>query len=52
MNTAWRATLFAVGLYLLVGANLPYLPVWLEEGRGFSGGQISAMVAIATLIRN
>jgi len=51
MNSAWRATLFAIGLYLLVGANLPYLPVWLEEGRGFNGGQISAMVAIATLIR-
>lgn len=48
---AWRVTFFGAGLYLLVGANLPYLPVWLEEARGFNGAQISGMVAAATLIR-
>lgn len=51
MSSAWRVTALGAGLYLLVGANLPYLPVWLEKGRGFSGTQISAMVAVATLIR-
>ena len=51
MNSAWRVTAFAAALYFLVGANLPYLPVWLEEGRGFKGWQISAMVAAGTLIR-
>lgn len=51
MRSAWRVTAFGAGLYLLVGANLPYLPVWLEEGRGFNGAQISAFVSIATLIR-
>lgn len=51
MNAAWRATAFGAALYLLVGANLPYLPVWLEEARGFSGWQISAMIAAATLVR-
>lgn len=51
MSNAWRVTCFAIGLYLLVGANLPYLPVWLEQGRGFNGTQISGMVAAATLIR-
>ncbi|MEL7130078.1 MAG: MFS transporter [Pseudomonadota bacterium] len=51
MTRAWRATGFAAALYLLVGANLPYLPVFLEQARGFSGSQISASVAAATMIR-
>ncbi len=51
MSSAWRATAFGASLYLLVGANLPYLPVWLETSRGFTGAQISAMIAAGTLIR-
>lgn len=51
MSPAWRATAFGASIYLLVGANLPYLPVWLEQSRGFSGAQISQMVAAGTLIR-
>ena len=51
MNRSWRATLFGSALFLLVGANLPYLPVWMEEVRGFSGREISAIIAAGTLIR-
>jgi len=51
MNQNGRATLFGMALYLLVGANLPFLPVWMETERGLSGGEISAIIAIATLIR-
>jgi len=51
MSRSWRATLFGVALYLLVGANLPYLPIWMEETRGLSGSEISAIIAAATLIR-
>lgn len=51
MSSAWRVTAFGAALFFLVGANLPYLPVWLEEGRGFKGWQISGVVALATLIR-
>ncbi len=51
MNRNWRATLFAAALYLLVGANLPFLPVWMEAERGLSGGEISAIIALATVIR-
>ena len=51
MNSAWRVTGFGVSIYLLVGANLPYLPVWLEQARGFSGAEISAIVAAGTLLR-
>lgn len=51
MSPAWRATAFGASIYLLVGANLPYLPIWLEQSRGFSGAEISTMVAIGTLIR-
>ena len=51
MSRNWRATGFGVALYLLVGANLPFLPVWMESERGLSGGQISAIIAAATLIR-
>lgn len=51
MSSAWRATAFGVSIYLLVGANLPYLPIWLENSRGFTGTHISAFVAAGTLIR-
>lgn len=51
MSSAWRVTAFGAALFFLVGANLPYLPVWLEDGRGFKGWQISGVVALATLIR-
>ena len=51
MNANTRATLFGMALFLLVGANLPFLPVWMETERGLSGGQISAIIAAATLIR-
>ena len=51
MSSAWRATAFGVSIYLLVGANLPYLPVWLEQSRGFSGAEISGIVAAGTLLR-
>ncbi|MEO1476276.1 MAG: MFS transporter [Pseudomonadota bacterium] len=51
MSPAWRATAFSAALFLLVGANLPYLPVWLEKARGFSGTEISAIAAAGMLIR-
>ncbi|MEO1405369.1 MAG: MFS transporter, partial [Pseudomonadota bacterium] len=51
MSPAWRATAFSAALFLLVGANLPYLPVWLEQARGFSGTEISAIAAAGMLIR-
>ncbi|MEO0883914.1 MAG: MFS transporter [Pseudomonadota bacterium] len=51
MNPAWRATAFSAALFLLVGANLPYLPVWLEQARGFSGTEISAIAAAGMLLR-
>lgn len=51
MSSAWRATAFGASIYLLIGANLPYLPVWLETSRGFTGTQISGLIAAGTLIR-
>lgn len=51
MSPAWRATAFSASLFLLVGANLPYLPVWLEKARGFSGTEISAIAAAGMLLR-
>ena len=51
MSSAWRATAFGASIYLLIGANLPYLPVWLEQSRGFSGAEISSLVAVGILIR-
>ena len=51
MSGNWRTTAFSAALFLLVGANLPYLPVWLEEGRGFTGTEISAIAALSMLIR-
>ncbi|MEM7661085.1 MAG: MFS transporter [Pseudomonadota bacterium] len=51
MSPAWRATAFSAALFLLVGANLPYLPVWLEQARGFTGTEISAIAATGMLIR-
>ncbi|MEL6781745.1 MAG: MFS transporter [Pseudomonadota bacterium] len=51
MSQAWRATLFTASLYLLVGATLPYAPVWLEQARGFAGWQIAGAISAATLLR-
>ncbi len=51
MPQSWRATLTAAALYLVVGANLPYLPVWMEEARGLSGTEISGAAALATILR-
>ena len=50
MNRGWRATLFGAALYMMIGVNLPYLPVWMEQVRGLSGAGISGIVALGTLI--
>ncbi|MEM9667625.1 MAG: MFS transporter [Pseudomonadota bacterium] len=51
MSANWRAVGFAAAFYLLLGANLPYLPVWLERARGLSGTEISLIFAAGTLLR-
>ncbi|MEO0981130.1 MAG: MFS transporter [Pseudomonadota bacterium] len=51
MSQSWRAALNAAALYLIIGANLPYLPVWLEHVRGLSGTEIGAAASVAVLLR-
>ena len=34
LNDAWLASLSAGAVNLVLGANLPYLPVWMEKAGG------------------
>ena len=51
LSPGWRAAGFGAALFFLIGIQLPYLPVWMEEARGLSGVQITAIVSAATLLR-
>jgi MFS transporter, PPP family, 3-phenylpropionic acid transporter len=46
-----RATLFIMLLHLVLGAILPYLPVWLEETKGLTGAQIGLILASSSFGR-
>ncbi|MBK8197304.1 MAG: MFS transporter [Acidobacteria bacterium] len=51
LSDSWRATLAAGAVNLVLGANLPYLPVWMEEVAGMSGAEIAGAGTLAILIR-
>jgi MFS transporter, PPP family, 3-phenylpropionic acid transporter len=51
LNDSWRATLAAGAVNLVLGANLPYLPVWMEKAAGMSGAEIAGAGTIAIVIR-
>lgn len=46
-----RGIVFACSTNFLNGVMLPYLPAWLEDGRGLDGGLIGVVLATATLMR-
>ena len=51
LSDAWRASLAAGAVNLVLGANLPYLPVWMEKAGGMSGAEIAGAGTLAALIR-
>ncbi|MEX1249815.1 MAG: hypothetical protein WEA77_01285, partial [Hyphomonas sp.] len=51
LSDPWRASLAAFAVNLVLGANLPYLPVWMEEAAGMSGAEIAGAATIAMIIR-
>jgi MFS transporter, PPP family, 3-phenylpropionic acid transporter len=51
LNASWRATLAASAVHLVMGANLPYLPVWMEQVAGMSGAEIAGAGTVAMIIR-
>lgn len=51
LSPAWRAALAAGSVNLVLGANLPYLPVWMERVAGMSGAEIAGASTIAIIIR-
>jgi len=51
LSASWRATLAASAVHLVMGANLPYLPVWMEKVAGMSGAEIAGAATIAMAIR-
>jgi len=51
LSDSWRATLAAGAVNLVLGANLPYLPVWMEKVAGMSGAEIAGAGTLAILIR-
>jgi PPP family 3-phenylpropionic acid transporter len=51
LNDAWLASLAAGAVNLVLGANLPYLPVWMEQAGGMSGAEIAGAGTLAALIR-
>jgi len=51
LNDAWLASISAGAVNLVLGANLPYLPVWMEKAGGMSGAEIAGAGTLAALIR-
>ncbi len=51
LSASWRAALAAGAVNLVLGANLPYLPVWMERAAGMSGAEIAGASTLAILIR-
>lgn len=51
LSAAWRAAIAAGAVNLVLGANLPYLPVWMERAGGMSGAEIAGASTIAIIIR-
>lgn len=51
LSASWRAALAAGAVNLVLGANLPYLPVWMERVAGMSGAEIAGASTLAILIR-
>lgn len=51
LSASWRAALAAGAVNLVLGANLPYLPVWMERAAGMSGAEIAGAGTLAILIR-
>ncbi|MCB9961142.1 MAG: MFS transporter [Hyphomonas sp.] len=51
LNDSWRAAIAAGAVNLVVGANLPYLPVWMDKIGGMSGAEIAGAGTLAALIR-
>lgn len=48
---AWPAVVFMCALFTMNGVVLPYFPVYLEEARNLTGGQIGIILALSTLLR-
>jgi PPP family 3-phenylpropionic acid transporter len=46
-----RITVFVALTYAVLGAVLPYLPVWLQEVKGLTGAEVGAMLAAASFAR-
>jgi len=46
----WSLSLYYTTLFLILGLQLPYLPLWLES-RGLSATQISVILAIPLVVR-
>ncbi|MBU4567804.1 MAG: MFS transporter, partial [Alphaproteobacteria bacterium] len=51
LSNSWRATIAAGAVNLVLGANLPYMPVWMEKVAGMSGAEIAGAGTIAIVIR-
>lgn len=51
LSDAWRAALTGGAVNLVAGANLPYLPVWMEKVAGMSGAEMAGAGTLATLLR-
>lgn len=51
LSAAWRAAIAAGSVNLVLGANLPYMPVWMERVAGMSGAEIAGASTLAILIR-
>ncbi len=51
LSASWRAAIAAGAVNLVLGANLPYLPVWMERAAGMSGAEIAGASTLAILIR-
>jgi PPP family 3-phenylpropionic acid transporter len=50
MSSAWRLGLFYALMFLVSGASLPYMPVWLRA-QGLDGATIGAIIAAPYLAR-
>src|SRR6516165_9965471 len=47
---AWRLALFYAALFVALGVQLPFLPVWLAA-RGLDAGTIGIVLAVPMVVR-
>ena len=50
LNDSWRAAIAAGAVNLVVGANLPYLPVWMDRIGGMSGAEIAGAGTLVNMV--